>query len=583
MLELRGTSLFVESAGEVRALLADISAAFPLGHFAAILGPSGSGKTTLLRLIAGIAQGEEEGEVVWNGRVLGGRTDFHPSEMGYVPQFSIAHEELTAWENVLFAMRLRVGGISEGQREEGARRALEETGLLDAAGLRAGLLSGGQKRRLALAMELVSSPTLLLADEVTSGLDPLAEDSILTVLRALSRHGRGRLVLHVTHSLRRLELYDSVAVLAGGCLAYHGPPQFLAHYFRCESADALYEQLEKREPRAWAASWNKHRLAFDFGHALSASPDQNAASPTAHANDLAPQDISLPSPPAPLPGAFAQFGALVLRRLLIFSRDPGQIFLHAGCMLGFPLAVAVFAWKGLPAVRNMTLGLEIGVVEALRENMEFLMQGSRIGSLVSGVVMFQVILLALMGANNAGREVAAERRILEKEKLAGLRPGSYLASKAAFLACLVLPQSLWMGVFVHMVCAFPGSLGEQLLFLTLANAAVAAVCLALSSWLPSPEQASLASIYLVGFQLPLSGAVLALPELLGHLVRPFVAAYWSWSGVLQTLRAERYYDIVRMVAQTELAPSPLALTVLILHMALGLSLAWAGCRRMAID
>ena len=109
------------------------------------------------------------------------------------------------------------------------------------------------------------------------------------------------------------------------------------------------------------------------------------------------------------------------------------------------------------------------------------------------------------------------------------------------------------------------------------------VCLAISSYMPSAEQASLASIYLVGFQLPLSGAVIALPSWLGPLARPFIAAYWSWSGILQSLRGERYYDIVGMVIQTGLSAASLCLWVLLIHIGSGVLLAYQGCRRTKME
>ena len=105
-----------------------------------------------------------------------------------------------------------------------------------------------------------------------------------------------------------------------------------------------------------------------------------------------------------------------------------------------------------------------------------------------------------------------------------------------------------------------------------------ATCLAISSLMRTPEQASLFSIYLVGFQLPLSGAVLALPDPLATVTRPFIAAYWSWSGVLQTLRDSRLYDVVQQVSQTEIAPSAVCVWALLCHILLGLFVAYAGCR-----
>jgi ABC-type multidrug transport system ATPase subunit len=584
VLDLRDLTLFINQGGEVRPLLSDVSAFFPRGHFAAIIGPSGCGKSTLLKLIAGIANGDEEGELYWEGRNLMQGEDFSPSEIGYVPQFSIAHEELTVHESVSYAMRLRTRGMRGDALEEGVARVLEEVGMIEFSDRRVSVLSGGQKRRLALAMEIVSKPVILLADEVTSGLDPQSEDEIVHLLHGLSR-SEGRVVLSVTHSLQHLDLYDSIVVLYKGVLAYQGPPEFMAHYFSCDNPQDLYSQLELRDPKEWALSWKKHKAAFT--ETLSGHPPQDIASVSFDSPASEEAELTEEAPPQtkneesslPLPGAVSQFFTLLGRRFRIFYRNKAQILLQLGLILGFPFLVAIFAWNGLPAVQNLSMNLDQEVVQQLKENMDFLLQGSKIGSLVSGIVMFQVILLTLMGANNSGREIAAERLILEKEKLSGLNPFSYIASKAAFLSLLVLAQSIWMGLFVHYVCGFPGELSTQLIFLILVNAAMTSICLAISSLMNSAEQASLVSIYLVGFQLPLSGAVLALPEWVGMLTRPFIAAYWSWSGVLQTLRGERYYDIVQMVIQTQLSPAALCLWVLAFHVILGLVVAFLGVQR----
>lgn len=563
MLELRDATLTISAQGERRRLLAEVSAKFPTGHFAAVLGPSGCGKTTLLKLVCGIAEGDEEGRVHWKGRDLV-EEDFSPSEIAYVPQFGVAHEQLTVRESVEFAMRLRV---RDRDNMDGRVDAiLEEVRLGESADQRVAVLSGGQRRRLGLAMELTSDPEILLCDEVTSGLDPRSEDEIVQLLSNLSRRDK-RLVLSVTHSLEHLDLYDSVLVLHQGVVAYHGPPGFLAHYFVVDSADKLYERLEARTPQEWAASWKKHRAGIE--EASKKEPHPGLDEPK----------MDSQRPPADVPGIRSQFLTLLARRLLVFSRSRPQILLQLGLILGFPLLVAVFAWNGLPAVMSLGMGLDLDVVRQMNEARDFLLQSSKVGSLVSGIVMFQVILLTLMGANNSGREIAAERPIFEKEKLSGLHPAAYVASKAAFLFLPVAAQSIWMGFFVHYICGFPGDLGLQLILLAMVNAAMTAICLGVSSFSNSPEQASLVSIYLVGFQLPLSGAVLALPELLGDAVRPFISAYWSWSGILQTLKNERYYDIVQTVVQSPLSPLGLCLWVLGAHIAAGLFAAWIGCER----
>lgn len=594
MLELQDVSLQISSGEEHTALLSGVSAVFPKNHFAAIIGPSGCGKSTLLKTIAGIADGEEEGEIFWNRRNLE-EEDFEPSEIGYVPQFSIAHPELTVFESVETSLRLRVGGLRSGRREELARGFLAEVGMEEFADRRVAVLSGGQQRRLSLAMEIASRPHILLCDEVTSGLDPQSEDEIVHLLHDLSKSG-GRLILSVTHSLHHLDLYDSVLVLSGGVVAYHGPPAGLAHYFRVTDPSQLYSQLGKRTPEEWAKSWRKHHapfvkeiLALDTTSKGGPRPDLSekekvvtpAGDPLGEDNERL--SLEADAPPAIAPGPLTQFQVLLQRRLLIFSRNTPQLWMQLGLVIGFPLLVAIFAWNGLPNIKNLSMGLDIDVVSQLVEARDFLVQATKVGSLVSGIIMFQVILLTLMGANNSGREIASERLIFEKEKLSGVRPFSYVASKVVFLSLLVAVQSVWMGLFVHFVCGLPGDLLSQLAFLLLVNGAMTSVCLALSSWLATSEQSSLASIYLVGFQLPLSGAVLALPEPLGMLARPFIAAYWSWSGILQTLRGERYYDIVQMVVQTALSPAGLCAAVLIFHIFIGILLAWLGCQRSRLS
>jgi ABC-type multidrug transport system ATPase subunit len=600
MLSLEHISLRLGSDEAAPRLLSDISAEFSRGEFVAVIGPSGCGKSTLLKMIAGIASGDEQGVIRWDGRDLS-EEDFKPSEFGYVPQFSIAHEELTVEECVDYSARLRVSGLPVDEREAMVTRLLGEVGMSEFRERPVKVLSGGQKRRLALAMELVSSPPILLCDEVTSGLDPQSEDEIVALLHQVAKAGN-RLVISVTHSLKHLESYDAIVVLYKGVLTYAGMPNHLAHYFRIDDPALVYSQLESRDAEGWQSSWMKHGSAFVQGGGHQKITEKGAAgmvhcpecrtecSPgirfcTACGCELPAKGGSEESPTddSKHPGGISQFLTLVERRFRIFLRSHAQLWLQAGLVFGFPCMVAIFGWNGLPQVRNLSMGLDINVIQQQSEAINFLKQASNIGSLVSGIIMFEVILLTLMGANNSGREIAAERQIFEKEKLSGLSPLAYVASKVLFLGILSAIQSLWMGLFIHYTCSFPGELGQQLLFLFLVNAAMTFICLAISSYMNTAEQASLASIYLVGFQLPLSGAVLALPTWLGTLVRPVIAAYWSWSGILQSLRGDRYYDIASMVIQTSLSLAPLCLWVLVIHVTVGIILAYQGCLRTRME
>ncbi len=279
------------------------------------------------------------------------------------------------------------------------------------------------------------------------------------------------------------------------------------------------------------------------------------------------------------PGAVTQFAFVFRRRATLFFREPGQCWLQLSLIVVFPALVVLFALHGLPQIRNLSMDSGSDTFRQLSEQVGFTAQAGKVGGLVSGLVMFQVVLLSLMASNNGAREIAGERLIFEKEKLAGLRSGSYLAAKVAFLFLLVLAQSVWMTVFAKFVCQLPGDLSSQFLSLFLADAAMTSVCLAISAWAPAAEQASLISIYLVGFQLPLSGAVLALPDWLGPVVRPFISAYWSWSGYLQTLQETRFYDMVKLVTETPFAGAAQCWWVLLGHVVFGLLFAYLGCLR----
>ncbi|MGE9271329.1 MAG: ATP-binding cassette domain-containing protein, partial [Verrucomicrobiales bacterium] len=121
-----------------------------------------------------------------------------------------------------------------------------------------------------------------------------------------------------------------------------------------------------------------------------------------------------------------------------------------------------------------------------------------------------------------------------------------------------------------------------LFFLLLINGAMTAICLGISSLMRTAEQASLLSIYLVGFQLPLSGAVLALPEHIERFTRPFIAAYWAWSGSVDALESKVLYA-VKSVIDTSLTPHNACLYTLLFHIGVGLIAAWIGTRRHQWD
>ena len=572
MLEARNICLEVDHDGESLFLLNDVNFCIPRGHFTAIVGPSGCGKTTLLKAIAGIKE-TTSGTFFWEGRDLAEDGDFEPHEIGYVPQFSIAYEELTVDENVESSARLRVDA-SEEELDEIIDSVLEETGLSEIADRPVKLLSGGQKRRLALAMELVSRPHILLCDEVTSGLDPRSEREIVELLHQLSMKD-GRIVISVTHSLAQMELYDSIIVMVRGNLAYHGQPDLMVHYFGEKDFEDVYPKLALREPDAWRQSWLKHRV--DYYQRLERR----------HVEKFTAAGLQTPAPAAsaaeadevPQPSFFSQFSTLLKRRFTILFRDRTQLWLQVAMIVIFPILVALFSSKGQDQLLHLTDSMGTDLAAEVQNQQAQAEVRARVGSAVSGIIMFQVILLGLMGSNNSAREIAGERLIMEKEKFGGTGVGAYLASKLAFLSILVFVQSLWMFAFVQYCWPLRGDIGNHFIFLLLANAAMTTMCLGISANCKTADQASLLSIYLVGFQLPLSGAVLALPEFVETFTQPFISAYWAWSGSVNGGLESEVLKAVNSIVQTSFSDRPACLLVLGAHVLAGIILTYIGVRR----
>jgi ABC transport system ATP-binding/permease protein len=586
VLELKDVCFTIRKDGVDVNLVDHVSIQIPKGHFMAIVGPSGCGKTTLMKTIAGLNP-ESDGALIWDGRNLSEEGDFSPSEIGYVPQFSIAYDPLTVDESVEAATRLRVKSRNTEELDHRIDRVLDETGLGPISDRLVKVLSGGQKRRLGLAMELVSDPKILLCDEVTSGLDPRSEREIVRLLHDLSRKD-GRIVLSVTHSLAHLELYDSILVLHEGKVAFHGPPEQLNHYFSVNDTEEVYPRLTKQPSERWQSSWNKHRESYY--KMLEKNRQRHIES-----GDLRASAVVLPksdhdkseSEPShiketQIPGFLSQFATLLSRRWRIFFRDRGQVFLQLAILICFPVLVTLFSEKASGNIRRFSDMRQNNIVQEIKEQQTVRADQAKVGSAISGIIMFQVVLLALMGSNNSAREIAGERQIYEKEKFGGLRPMAYLFSKIAFLSCLIIAQSLWMAFFVNIFGPFRGDFVQHATFLLLINASMTSICLAISALMRTAEQASLLSIYLVGFQLPLSGAVLALPEHIEAFTRPFISAYWSWSGSVEALQSQ-VHGAVKSVVDTSLSTQYVCYFTLAIHILAALGLAWIGTRRPQWD
>ena len=534
-----------------RELLRNLSIALPPGSFVSIIGASGCGKSTFLRTLAGI-QPVTAGRILLAGHDVQTLREQLPLAVGYLPQFGAFHGDLTVEEILEYAVALRLPSTVP----EGTRRQWREH-VIDLARIRPFLLqkyrtlSGGQMRRIALAEELIGDPAFLFLDELTSGLDPYSEHDLMVWLRELA-HGMNKTVVLVTHAVTNLALCDSILFLHDGRLCYQGTYLGFLEAHQTSSIEAIYGVYQEASSAGTFGGFDEDRSA------------------------------ELPEPPepralnsAPPPGSLRQLATLVRRQGTLVLRDRAQLVLQFILLVSFPALVAIFGYKGLPQVQQLSLSLDPAVLRTLTEQQgDYLKQSFSAASLLSGLSMFQVILLTLIGANNGAREIAKEREVLEKELRAGLSPSAYVTTKGMLVTLFSLVQAFWMTAFVKTICRFPGSFGSQFEILFLTTLAMSTVCLAISSASRSPERASLLAIYLVGLQLPLSGAVLALPEFVSTFCRPFIAAYWGWSGYLKTMQNSPNYDLVHNSTHTYIADFVPCMIVLILHVIFGGLIAW---------
>lgn len=220
-------------------ILSDVSFHVNSGEFVGILGPSGCGKSSLIQRIVGLSD-FDKGTITINGQNVKTIQKAFQDSMSYIPQQIALHEDLTVSEEVDCFCKLHKPNNFKDY--DSALSIIRLLGLESEKDKQVEKLSGGQKRRLAIALELLRSPELLLLDEPTSGLDPATEKSVMTYLRRISN--QKRTVLCSTHIMENIGLLDKVLVLSRGYVVFYGTPNDMLRYFKIVSPLDLYNRLE---------------------------------------------------------------------------------------------------------------------------------------------------------------------------------------------------------------------------------------------------------------------------------------------------------------------------------------------------
>ena len=230
-------------------ILSNVTLRVNSGKFAGILGPSGAGKSTLLDALSGI-RGFSAGKVLIAGEPLRAFLRRGSTACGYVPQEDIVHGELTVAEAIDFSARLRLGrDVPMAERVKLVQQTIEQLGLRERAVVRVQRLSGGQRKRVSIATEVLAKPAILFLDEPSSGLDPATEFKLMELLRDLAN--LGCTVVCTTHVMENVYLFDQLLVVAAGRLIFSGPPDAARSHFEVERFATLYDRIEEEPAEFW--------------------------------------------------------------------------------------------------------------------------------------------------------------------------------------------------------------------------------------------------------------------------------------------------------------------------------------------
>ncbi|MEU0668155.1 FHA domain-containing protein [Streptomyces lavendulocolor] len=384
-----------------KTLIDDVS--FPVGEkcLLGVVGPSGSGKSTLLNALTGLRPADR-GSVLYDGRDLYRDYAELRRRIGLVPQDDILHLQLTVRRALTYAAELRFPeDTARAERQARVDEVIEELGLQQRAEQPIHSLSGGQRKRVSVALELLTKPSLLFLDEPTSGLDPGMDRSVMHMLRGLADDGRT--VIVVTHSVLSLDVCDRLLVLApGGRIAYYGPPEDALRYFGFTQWPEAFEAFENDRERDWAGQYRDSSLHRQYIAGAMQRPPL-------------PDGAGAAAPPAPPPKAQswgAQLRTLVRRYTAALSADRTFIAI----MIALPFVMGAMARAlseggfGRESTMNVLLILCVGGV--------------------------------LTGAANAVRELVKERTIYRRERAVGLSRSAYLMSKVVVLGVITVVQAV---------------------------------------------------------------------------------------------------------------------------------------------
>ena len=422
-------------------LLNDISLTIQPKEFVALVGGSGAGKSTLMDALNGFRPAGE-GAVLFNGDDYYRNFAIYRTNLGYVPQDDIIHRELPVERALYYVAKLRLPeDTSDAEIEQRVVEVLTDVDMLQRRNVPVFKLSGGQRKRTSIAVELLAKPNLLFLDEPTSGLDPGLDKRLMYLMRRLS--DQGRTVILVTHATTNINVCDKVVFLGrGGKLCFFGTPQKALEFFDVREFPDIYTKLEETPTSAdeWEARFRQSPyFQENIVQPQTSIPPPSHPAPVPYAQGYGAPGYPPPVQPgqrplrSPAASAFHQFMILTRRYTELIIRDRVNLLflvLQApiiGIILGLVAGRGVFDFgQGHPA--------------SLAQQVSFMLA-------MSGV---------WLGTINAAREITKENAIYMRERLVNLGVLPYIASKVFVLAVLGLIQSFLLIIILAILSGLPG-------------------------------------------------------------------------------------------------------------------------------
>ena len=501
--------------GGGRWILRDVSLSILPREFISLVGGSGAGKSTLMNVLsAQIAP--DTGMVLYNGEDAVDAFDRYRAIVGYVPQEDTLHRDLPVDRALSYTARLRLPPDTSGaERRRRIEHALAEVEMQEHAYKSIRSLSGGQRKRISIASELLADPALFFLDEPTSGLDPGLEKKMMNTLRRLA--DGGRTVVLVTHATANLDRCDHVAFLADGRLVYYGPPSEALGFFRAQGGEMadIYGKIDTPDrARAWEAQFQK---APQFARYVAA---RFSTAPTGDTGRRRRRRL-------PRASTLRQLLVLSVRYVDLLLQDSKNL---AVLLLQAPLIAYLTT---LVAKKNAIIGL-------------------RSNSYDAKVVLFMLATVtAWFGVINAAREIAKETPIFARERLAGLRIAAYVGSKLVVLSMLVAIQSAVLVAVIGSKVDLPrmGVRYEAVveLFITSFLSSLASLCLGLfiSAAAKKPDRAISAIPLVLVPQILFSGVLFPLGDAESpmRILSWFTTARWATDAYGIVAHLSRFPDL----------------------------------------